>query len=59
MKFNNVELALGMALKSYTSVKKGLKLKVRKLSGLIPTFVEVTGGKLVREEGGFWALHSE
>ena len=26
---------------------KGLKLKVRKFWGLIPTFVEVTGGKLV------------
>ena len=28
-KFNNLELALGMALKFYTSVAKGLKLKVR------------------------------
>ena len=30
-----------------TSVVKGLKLKVRKFSGLILTFVEVTGEKLV------------
>ena len=30
LKFNNLELALGMALKFYTSVVKGLKLKVRK-----------------------------
>ena len=36
-----------MALKFNTSVAKGLKLKVRKFWGLIPTFVEVTGKKLV------------
>ena len=36
-----------MALKFYTSVAKGLKLKVRKFWWLIPTFVEVTGEKLV------------
>ena len=36
-----------MALKFYTSVAKSLKLKVRKIWGLIPTFVEVTGEKLV------------
>ena len=45
--FNNLGLALGTKLKSYTSVAKGLKLKVRKFWGLIPTFVEVTGEKLV------------
>ena len=39
-------LALGMALKFYTSVAKGLKVKVRKFLGLIPTFVEVTEEKL-------------
>ena len=32
-----------MALKFYNSVAKGLKLKVRKFWGLIPTFVKVTG----------------
>ena len=32
-----------MALKSDISVAKGLKLKVRKFWGLIPTFAEVTG----------------
>ena len=37
-----------MALKFYPSVAKGLKLKIRKLCELIPTFVEVTGEKLVR-----------
>ena len=46
-KVNYLGLAKGMALKSYASVAKGLKLKVRKCWGLIPTFVEVTGGKLV------------
>ena len=40
-------LALGITLKFYTSVTKGLKLKVRKFLGLIPTFVEVTGEKFV------------
>ena len=39
-------LALSMALKFYTSVAKGLKLKFRKFKGLIPKFVEVTGEKL-------------
>ena len=46
MKFNNLGLALGMALKSYTSVEKGLKLNTWKFYG--PTFIEVTGGKQVR-----------
>ena len=49
-KFNNLRLALGMALKFYTSVAKELKLKVKKFWGLIRTFVEVTWKKLV---GGF------
>ena len=35
-------------MKHYTNVAKGLKLKVRNLLGLIPTFVVVTGGKLLR-----------
>ena len=37
-----------MALKFNTIEAKGLKLKARKVWGLIPTFVEVTGEKLVR-----------
>ena len=41
-KFNNLGLALGMALKFYTSVAKESKLKVRKFFGLILTFVKVT-----------------
>ena len=41
-KFNNLELALGIALKFYTSLAKELQVKVRKFCGLIPKFVEVT-----------------
>ena len=50
-----------MNLKFYSSVEKGLKLKVRKFYGQVPTFVEVTGGKLVGGGGGergFLALPS-
>ena len=36
-----------MALKLYTNVEKGLKLKGRRFLELIPMFVEVTGEKLV------------
>ena len=36
-----------MALKFYTSVAKGLKVKLKKLLRLIPTFAEFTGEKLV------------
>ena len=46
-KFNNLGLALGMTLKFYTNLAQGLKLKVRKFWGQIPTFVEVTGEKPV------------
>ena len=46
-KISNLGLTLSMALKFYTSVTKGLKLKIRKILGLAPTFVEVTGEKLV------------
>ena len=45
-KFNNLELALSLALKFYKSVVKRLKLKVKKYWGLIP--VGVTAEKLVR-----------
>ena len=50
-KFNNLGLVLGTNLKFYTSVGKGLELKVRNFGGLVPTSVEVTGEKLV---GGFF-----
>ena len=46
-KLNDLGLALGMTLSFHTSVAKGLKLKVRKFWGLIPTFVEVKGEELV------------
>ena len=36
-----------MALKFYTSVAKGLKIKVRKICGLIFAFEEVRGEKMV------------
>ena len=52
-KFNNLGLALGTNLKFYNSLSQGIKLKVRKFWGLILTFVEVTGEKLV--EGAFLA----
>ena len=45
-------MILGMALKSYTCVAKGLKVNFRKFLGLIPAFAEVTEEKLV--EGSFW-----
>ena len=45
-KFNSLGLALGTNFTFYISLSKGLKLKVRKFWGLIPTFVEVTGEKL-------------
>ena len=47
-KFNNLGLALGAKLKFYTSLSEEFKLKVRKFLGLIITYVEVTGEKLVR-----------
>ena len=40
-------MAQGMALQFYTSVRKWLKLQARKFWRLIPTFVEVTGEKLI------------
>ena len=43
-------------MKIYTSLAKGLKLKVRKFLGLISTFVEVTKEKLV---GDLFAAHPE
>ena len=55
LKFNNLGLALVTNLKFYTSVAKGWKLKVKKFWGLICTFLEVTGEKLV--EGFLCPLH--
>ena len=57
-KFNNFGMALGTNLKFYTSVANGLKLKGRKFCGLIPTFVEVTGEKLVGGGGVILEIHA-
>ena len=38
-----LKLALDMVLKFYTSVAKGVKLKVRKFQGLFPMFIKATG----------------
>ena len=45
-KFNSLGLVLGIALKFYIRVARGLKLEVRKFWGLMFTFVEVTGDKI-------------
>ena len=44
-KFNDFGLELGMTMKIY-GVAKGLKLRVRKVLGIFPNIVEVTGKKL-------------
>ena len=36
-----------MAFKFYKNVAKGLKVKVRKFCEVIPTFVDVTGEKVI------------
>ena len=46
-KFNNLGLALGANFTFYTSLSKGLKLKVRKFCVLSPAFVEGTWEKRV------------
>ena len=52
-KFNNLGLELGTNFKFCTSLAKWLKLKVRTFWGSNPTFVEVTGEKLVGAGGLF------
>ena len=51
-KFNNLGLTQGIALTFYTSVAKGLKLKVRKFRRLIRTFAEVTGKNILNRVKG-------
>ena len=53
-KFSNMGLALSMTLKFYTSMEKGLKLKIRNCWWLIPTLAEIKGEKLVGRP--FWPL---
>ena len=47
VQLQNLALVLGMALKFYCRVAKGLRLKLSKFSGLMPTFGEVTGEQLI------------
>ena len=54
---SNLGMELGMALKFYINVAKGLKLIVRKFCGVIPTFLEVAGEKMLGRN--FWHPHSE
>ena len=56
-KFNNMRLELGMALRFCTIVAKELKLKVKRLCGLILAYVEVAGEKVVG--GAFLHPHPE
>ena len=51
-KLNNLGLIPGKNFKFYTGVAKRLKLKVRKFWGIILTFLEVAGEKLVRGKIG-------
>ena len=51
-KFNNLGLVLGLTLQFYTIVKKGLKVKIRKVWELNHMFGEVTEENLV---GGLFA----
>ena len=51
-KFNNLGLALDIALKFYSSVANGLKIKVKIFEGLIPNFIKNTGEKLLGGGGG-------
>ena len=57
-KFNDLRLTQGMALNVHTSAAKGLKLKVRRFSKLILTFIKVKGKKLVGRGGGLGFLDS-
>ena len=56
-KFINLGMTLGTNFKFYTSMAKGLKLKVRKFLGLISTFVKTTSKKLIGQP--FWPHHHE
>ena len=45
--FNHLRLTLGLVLTFYSILAKGFKLKVKKFWIVIPTLVEIAGGKLV------------
>ena len=50
--FNNLKLALGMALKFNSKLTERLKFKFKKFWELIPIYLEVIREKLVGGEGG-------
>ena len=50
-------MELSMALKFYINVAKELKLIVRKFCGVVPTFLEVIGEKMLGRN--LWPPHSE
>ena len=52
-KCNNWILTLGIVFKFYTSVAKGLKLKVRIFWWVVLTLAKVAGEKLVEWKGYF------
>ena len=56
-KFNNFGLALGTNLTFYTSVLKGLTIKIRKFWRLNPTFVEVSGGLFAPPSPYVWCIY--
>ena len=58
-KFNNLRLPPGMTLRFYTSVAKGLTLKVKKFVRLGSTFVDVTGKNWLRAIFGSFLSHLE
>ena len=53
--FNNLRLVLGTNLNFYTSLSKGLELKVKMFWELILVFIDVTGEKLIW--GSFCSPH--
>ena len=55
--FNNLGLALGTNLKIYTSLSKGLTLKVRKFWGLISKFEKVTGDSPILNRVKSWVYN--
>ena len=52
VKFNNLGLAIGMALKFYASLAKGLKLKVKKCWGTSSNVCRSYRGKIGKGMGG-------
>ena len=56
-KFNNFGLALGTKLKFYSSVAKGLTIKIRKILGLNPMFVKVSWGLFAPPSPYVWCIY--